>query len=230
MPRQYATLNASEKLTASQRSYRSLVLDTGPVGYWRLRERSGTVARDEMGANNGTYVGSPTLGVTGLLAGDSDTAVTLNGTTQYVSLPAITLPTAAITWAAWANLSSAPSDTALVGRWGGGNGSMLYFANPNWGIYVNAGSLQTGLPSAGTHCYVGTWDGTDARLYVDGALVAGPTAKAGPIAQPAGTVAAIGSYNNHAAGTSLPGTLDEPAIWDRALTADEIGDLYAAGS
>ena len=39
-----------------------------------------------MGANNGTYVASPTLGVAGLLTGDPDTAVTFNGTTQYVTV------------------------------------------------------------------------------------------------------------------------------------------------
>ena len=33
-------------------------------------------AVDEMGAHNGTYVGSPTLGVAGLLTGDANTAVT----------------------------------------------------------------------------------------------------------------------------------------------------------
>ena len=60
-------------------SYAATVLADAPVGYWRLGEASGTSAADEIGAHNGTYVGSPTLGVTGIPGSAGNTAMTLNG-------------------------------------------------------------------------------------------------------------------------------------------------------
>jgi trimeric autotransporter adhesin len=56
--------------------YPSAVLADSPVAYWRLGESSTSDAMaDEMGVHNGTYSGG-TLGVTGAITGDSDTAYT----------------------------------------------------------------------------------------------------------------------------------------------------------
>lgn len=50
-----------------------------PLAYWRLGESSGTVMTDSSGNSyDGTYVGSPTLGVASLQASDADTCVTFN--------------------------------------------------------------------------------------------------------------------------------------------------------
>src|SRR5437867_10092153 len=68
--------------------YGSLVAGTGGlVSYWRLGQASGTTACDSKGSNAGTYQGGFTLGEPGALAGDPDTAVRLNGSTGYVSVP-----------------------------------------------------------------------------------------------------------------------------------------------
>src|SRR5512137_220102 len=67
-------------------SYARTVLTTaGLVGYWPLGESWGTVAADSAGADGGAYVGTPTLAAAGPLVGDTSTAVTLDGTTQYVT-------------------------------------------------------------------------------------------------------------------------------------------------
>jgi Concanavalin A-like lectin/glucanases superfamily len=73
-----------------QSSYSSVISSTpGLVGYWRLGESSGTVACDSTANyDNGTYLGGVTLGTTGAIAGDPDTAVTLNGSSGQVSVPA----------------------------------------------------------------------------------------------------------------------------------------------
>jgi len=56
--------------------YRDAVLALAPAGYWRMGETSGTVAADSSGHGlTGTYVGAPTLGAAGALAGDSDTGM-----------------------------------------------------------------------------------------------------------------------------------------------------------
>jgi len=58
---------------------------TGLINYWQLGEASGTVMTDNKSAANGTYVNAPTLGATGVITSDSNTAVTFNGTTQYAT-------------------------------------------------------------------------------------------------------------------------------------------------
>src|SRR5437764_12574243 len=59
----------------------------GLVSYWRLGESSGTAACDSWGSNAGTYQGGYTLGRLGALAGDSNTAVALDGSTGQLSVP-----------------------------------------------------------------------------------------------------------------------------------------------
>ena len=52
--------------------YPGVVGSLSPVAYWRLGEASGTTAADSAGSNTGTYAGSPTLGVPGLLTGETE--------------------------------------------------------------------------------------------------------------------------------------------------------------
>ncbi len=60
--------------------YSSVVLAKGPVGYWRLGESAGPTASDASGnGSDGVYLGNPTFGQPGAIAGDPDTAVGLNG-------------------------------------------------------------------------------------------------------------------------------------------------------
>jgi hypothetical protein len=68
-------------------SYSSLILSYASlVAYSRLGEASGTTAVDASGNSlDMTYTASPTLGATGAIFGDSDAAVTFNGTSQYAS-------------------------------------------------------------------------------------------------------------------------------------------------
>jgi len=58
-----------------------------PGAWWRFDETSGTALLDETANGvDATWLNSPTLGVTGLVSGDSSTAVTLNGTDQYATI------------------------------------------------------------------------------------------------------------------------------------------------
>ncbi|MDE2101848.1 MAG: hypothetical protein KGL39_31670, partial [Patescibacteria group bacterium] len=69
-------------------TYQMEVLVDQPVGYWRLGELSGTSAADQTGnGHTGTYHGGPTLATPGLISGDLNTGITLNGTNQYVEIP-----------------------------------------------------------------------------------------------------------------------------------------------
>lgn len=62
--------------TAGGSAFQALALRDGATSYYRLGDAVGsTVMRDELNINHGVYHGAPTLGVAGLLARDSNTAV-----------------------------------------------------------------------------------------------------------------------------------------------------------
>lgn len=73
-----------------------LVNATSPYNYWRLGESSGTTAEDETGTHDATYVGTPTLGATGVAGGGGNTAVTLNGSSQRLTVADLTTFEAAL--------------------------------------------------------------------------------------------------------------------------------------
>jgi hypothetical protein len=218
-------------------AYVATVLATGPLSYWRLGEASGTTAADSKGTNPGTYIGSPTLGAPGALTGDSNTAATLNGTSQSMQvagLPGFGTQMAVGSW--FKTTVRGPGTRDIVGT--PGPYSFSLHENPDgsigYNLFTAAGSGFAGMNSAlaydngGWHLAVGTFDGTNARLYVDGALVAGPTGIGGSTWNAAASAVDIGYLNSNF--TYFAGTIDEPAIWSRALSAGEIATLYAAGT
>ena len=202
-------------------SYRDAVLSTNPVGYWRLGEPSGTVAVDVMGLNNGTYVNAPTLGVAGLLTGDPDTAMTGTGS-SYMQFSCGALSAYSITF--WA-------------KCGAGSGSPHYL----FGNASDAPDISNNYTTGKVQAYISGWrdmapfavgekamfcltfDGTTTTFYKNGAstysAVIGGTLPA--------VANAFGGYP--VAGVGVVDTIDEPAIWNRALTAAEVAMLYAEG-
>ena len=62
-------------------TYSDIILADSPLHYWRLGEAlTSSPAVDEVGTTNGVYEDTPTLGVTGLIANDADTAMQTRGT------------------------------------------------------------------------------------------------------------------------------------------------------
>ena len=72
-----ATHHIALKPAGAATDYRATVLNDNPLFYYRLGESSGaTTAYDEVATTaNGTYYGTPTLGQTGAISGDSNTSV-----------------------------------------------------------------------------------------------------------------------------------------------------------
>jgi hypothetical protein len=212
--------------------YRQAVLATNPVGYWRLGEASGTVAVDQMGANNGTYVGAPTLGVAGLLTGDADTAVLLDGSTQYISTPGPVIVGGDWTLLAWVRMTDLTLISGLFGAESGG--VYLEIAATTGTFAVSASNVSTATRSigglaAGVTAFMGATYVASSGLLTyylagveDSHLIFTPTWTAGA------KQISIGDYGN-AGIYRLNGTPDEPAIWNRALTAAEIAALYRIG-
>ena len=66
-------------------SYRQAVIADGPAGYWRLDDSGGVAADSSGNGLNGTYQGGVTKLVPGALLTDTDPAVTLDGSSGYVT-------------------------------------------------------------------------------------------------------------------------------------------------
>lgn len=215
-------------------TYRDLVTADGPVAYYRLGESAGTNADDLANNNDATYSGTPTFGVAGPSGMGGDTAVTLGATTKYVERTAAThLNFAGVvpfSFEFWFKPSVVDASTrSTVGRFDANNGYRIYhltnevaFERRAAGVVTYAASA-TSLTVGAWHHLVGTYDGTNQRLYRNGTLVGGPGASSGSIA-----------------GVDLPfginafdhiglGDYDEVAVYDYALTQTQITAHYNKG-
>jgi len=169
--------------------YPSTVLADKPLAYLRVDESSGTVAHDTTGnGNDGKYTGGFTLGVPGALLTDSDPAASLDGSTGYIDFGNLfpfvgTVPMTLEIWAkpsalttSYPSLFSRQIDSPRSGYFmfvrDTGNGDSNTFGFERW----NDAGYQTAWlqapVSSSWHHFVGTFDGTTARAYVDGQLVA----------------------------------------------------------
>jgi hypothetical protein len=223
-------------------TYREMILCDKPLVYLRLADPTGTTAKDEMGAHNGTYFGTIMLGATGIVGdkgvhlGDGDT-VNVAGSSAFEFLG-----NASFTVEAWVRLDPIPD---------AGTGDNFHYiadkhdtTNGGWGLRYAAstGALSMTRFYGGTttdaayrgmfilsdkfHHLVGVSDGaaSRARLYLDGALL-----HEEPISKPlpsSGKPLLLGGLGT---GSNLRGVLDEVAIYDRALSSARIVEHYNKG-
>jgi hypothetical protein len=224
------------------RSYRNTILDSSPISYWRLGETSGTGAADSNGSNTGTYANSPTLGQAGALAGDSDSSIGLDGTTQNVTVPdSASLRPSRISVEAWVKPDSASIgefDSPLMktsnDSWTDGYGLFYRSSGTTMNFYVNSWGLAVAatIPLDQWTHVVGTYDGATVSLYLNGTLAAS-TAYSTPITHATNVLyigsAATGSGTAGPAGYFWAGNIDDVAVYDKALTATAIQLHYDAG-
>ncbi len=78
------------------------------------------------------------------------------------------------------------------------------------------------------HHVVGTYDGREQRLYVNGSLAARDAIQSGPIRYPAQAPFVLGAYQDDDEHYPMTGALHETLILQRALTAAEISERYSA--
>jgi hypothetical protein len=207
----------------------------GLVGYWSFNEGTSTIAHDFSGnGNTGTLSGSTLPAWT---SGKLGYGLTFNNSPSYVSVAdASSLEPAAITVAAWVNPSSLP-DWATVAMkttsdsWNDGFGLAHYQGGNGINFFINNYSTNeaSGTLSLNTWSYVvGTYDGSNIKLYINGVLVS--SAAYSTLINNSSNVLRIGSGTNNT-GAAYPwiGALDEVRIYNRALTATEVAGLYQSG-
>lgn len=237
---------ADASVTAPPKGCRDVGLLDDLVGYWRLDDGRGQMAYDssERG-NHGTLVGTePTAAwVEGRLGGGLMTGMGFVRVQPSASLDSITEQ---VTLAGWGYLDgpiAAQSYATIASRQLGTTIDQHYHIaistkdEPitflktdavNTSIYVTSTLI---IPRRTWVHIAATYDGTTARLYLDG-LEVGKKALTGRL-QPDTTPVLLGANGNGAAGTPtelFPGRIDDVRLYRRALTAGEISALSGATS
>jgi hypothetical protein len=208
-----------------------IVPTSGLVGHWTFDEGSGSTAADSSGNGNAGTVSGATW-TTGKFNG----ALSFNGGTAMVTVPdsASLDSTSAVTVSAWIRPTSWPNNygDAIVNKEGNyalrsGDNAATQFDMLWWnGSMIR--SVRTTPPSTGAwHHVVGIANGNDASaLYVDGVLVASSPANWFGSTRTLSNPLYIGGSQGD---PGFSGVIDDVRIYNRALSASEVSDLYAAG-
>jgi hypothetical protein len=209
-------------------------LGTGRVGWYKLDD-SGTTATDSAtNPQNGTLL--PGGGEGTWTTGQVDGALTFNGTTQYVSIPATAKLdfTGDFSLAAWVTRSAPTAgNDCLLARTDGNSTDYEFCLMDSDGadtgklrLYVDVPATTTLFSTSGVtdtlpHHVAVTRLGSTVTFYVDGQPV-GTGTLSGAL-QDANVTTLLGSNSNPA--SLLGGTLDEVLLYNRALTQSEITAL-----
>ncbi|MCA9247751.1 MAG: PEP-CTERM sorting domain-containing protein [Planctomycetales bacterium] len=189
-------------------------------------------ANDSVGANNGTLVGTAavvndaTRGNVLSVDGNSDYSNHLDSAS--LDLP----PQTAISLTSWFNKTSAGQGSLVVKEQNSSAG---------YGLEANAGTLRFFLFGAGNSSLIGgafsngawnhaagTWDGTTARLYLNGIEVtsggyAGPfTTNSEDLRIGHGKIS--GNAENY-----FGGLIDDVGVWDSGLTGQDVALIHGLG-
>ncbi len=221
-------------------TYFGAVLADNPVAYWRLGESAGPTSVDSWGGKDGVYSGTPGYGTAGLITGDANTAVTFSGDdrTEVPFSPDLNNPAGPFTVELWTTptvsgsqivYGSQDRSTTRKGfyigyNFGGFGNRWVCFlgnsANGNVGV-PGTTVLQTGV----RYHVVVTYDGTTARMYVNG-LLEGTLAipfgvGAGFFEANTSVTARIGARADSATG-AYDGVIDDVAVYNYALTQAQV--------
>lgn len=214
-------------------TYESEVLSDSPYLYWRLGEASGTTAADDSGnGRSGTYVNGPTLGVTGLLTGDTDTAVQfISGSSTVVqrlsALGPTTIPTFTLECIIGANISDGhlfgitdPTGTDDIELFLVGGGLLTFAFQGTSGFTATAGIL---VDTSVKHHIAATFDGTVLNVYVDGSVADFFSfTDAGALFTATNSIGVANWATDAPFGDAINGVIDEAAIYFTALSAARI--------
>lgn len=205
----------------------------GLVGRWNLTETSGTAAADSSGkALNGTYTSGPTVGQAGPYPGPGQYSASFDGTNDYVNGAASTNYSFddGFSIAAWVNLDTYVNNAALMqvgstteacGLAISGTGQVTVSGRSSGGVQTLTTTAT--LPTSKWKHVVGTYDGATLKVYIDGQLALS-AASVFTVTAAAGNLTIAASLEG--ADEFLDGRVQGARLYNRAIAADEVADLY----
>lgn len=207
-------------------------LAKGLVGFWAFQEGGGDLANDLSGnANHGTLnnMAFPPTAVSGWNAGRKGVGLKFDGSDDYVDCGNdASLSSSSFTYSAWINITGAGSGN-YNGIFGyincGASSSRILLNSTDFFVIQDAGVGKIHGPNINRNQWyhmVLTFDGTTPLLYIDGKL------------ERTGDSATFASDTNNIiigngawlATYYFNGQIDEVRIYNRALSAEEIKQLY----
>lgn len=251
----YAYVDATQGGASSTTSrYTSAVISDSPVAYWRLDEASpGPYFRDRTSNHNDQMVSQSgvTFGQGSALNSDANTSIGLDGSSGYSgAVDSSSLnPTSHITLEGWANPTSGTLTSSVNGQIIDKGYETTSAPYVQYGLGLNnsggtpnsvsfslaiGGSIETltcnnaGWSFDKWNHIVGTYDGANMRVYVNGKEVCSQ-AQAGSITTYPTSVD-IGAYPNwpHTSAYLFQGGLDDVAVYSTALSATRVNAHYLA--
>jgi hypothetical protein len=219
-------------------------VEPGLVAYWPLDEGSGNQALDRSGN-----------GYTGTLRGDDDRPTWTTGRygaalefdddeDQYVSVPhAQALNGYPLTVAVWMRTTTSSGTRGLVNKNAASSGNgwnlylvngrlcALYFRDPSNKVFDGTACPfnVAGYDNDRWHHVAFVVDAAGGRLFVDGVQQGSVLWRGTPGAATTTQPVSLARYPGASAG-HFPGLLDDVRIYNRALSGQEIQELYTGGS
>jgi hypothetical protein len=208
----------------------------GMVSYWKFDEGSGSTAADSIGTDNGQLIGD---GLT-WTAGKVGDALQF-GSASWVSMSDNGFPTGSNprTLEAW--IKTSDPGVGAIFRYGPYPlNDATFYVGKNWGGN-NIWTSQWGqsVITSGANVLDGNWhhvavtlsSGELYKIYVDGALKGSGSMPTNTILSGVSTIGSYGvpHYPVPPAADQFIGQIDEVAIYNRALTAEEIQQEYQHG-
>jgi len=229
--------NGSARFASSQTLTQGTTLTNGLVGHWTFdgSKTTNTTALDSSGQNNtGTFSGFTRA--TNAKAGKLGQGMNFDNVNDSVNIGVN--PTfdgaSAITISAWIRPSASMSDDAIVGK-ATGVANQIYFWVGHSGLATNqiswnAGpgwleATQTLILNEWTHV-VGTADASGHKIFYNGVLISSNSSAIDISASNAHSWL-IGSMSGN---RIFNGSIDDVRIYNRALSAGEVKQLYNLGS
>jgi O-glycosyl hydrolase len=206
--------DAAGNNSAQSATTNATTIGNGLIAYWSFDETSGTSVADRSGnGNTGTLTNGASFS-----SGKINNGVNLNGSGSWVNIPNKTL-SGNFTLAAWVNLTGTISSAdALIGQ--EGSGQCIDFSSGRIRFYTGSSTAVQATQTLSS----GTWkhftirrSGSTISIYIDGVLNNSGTYSGSFIPK------AIGRGNS---GTNTGGKIDEVYLYNRALSATEITNLF----
>jgi len=207
-------------------------LSTSLEEYYKLDESSGTVYNSVNSSVNPSSAVSATYSASGRI----NTALSFNGTSNYISFADNANWTinasGMLSISMWLYFSGNQLGT-YINLWGHPYGPMLYLTNQSAGNYsIDWWTLGSNVASSGTkaislnawHHIVFVKNGSSVSFYLDG--IATNTTATDVTKDPSGVFIGGESIYNQ----DFYGRIDEVGIWKRAITSAEVTQLYNSGS
>ena len=209
-------------------------LNKGLIAHYPLNEGGGTIIVDKTRFNNGTLNNTALSSTSGW---NLRKGIVLDGVNDNIQMGKSNISAmsamSAMTVSCWVKLNSTSIVAAgfgLVSKWTPTTTGFILYRNLTtyqFNVYMG-GIAYRGTyiitPDLLWHHIVGVYDGANVYCYVDGIVGTGVNSITGNISYNSATTLKIGSYqlNND----YLNGNINNVMIWDRALLATEVRQLY----